>query len=152
MIIVSACLAGIRCRYDGGTRPDPKITEMVRMGEAIPVCPEVLGGLPVPRDPAELTGSGEQVLDGQAKAVTRSGKDVTQAFLRGAQETLRKCREYGATTAILSPNSPSCGCGSIYDGSFTHTLVKGDGVTSALLKRNGIHVCVNTEQSPALTK
>ncbi len=151
-MIVSACLAGVRCRYDGNTRPDPKIVEMVRRGEAIPVCPEVLGGLPIPRDPAELTANGEYVLDGQARVVTRSGKDVTQAFLRGAEETLRICREHGITEALFSAKSPSCGCGAIYDGRFTHTLVCGDGVTSALLKRSGVRVRANTEQSPASTK
>lgn len=140
MKIVSACLCGINCRYDGESRQDPEIIEMVNRGEAIPVCPEQLGGLPTPRMPAELTGSGQDVLWGDARALRRDGQDVTEAFIKGAEAALVIAKEYGADEAILKAKSPSCGRGSIYDGSFTGTLREGDGVTAALFERNGIRV------------
>jgi len=138
MLLVSACLAGFPCRYDGKCKPDPQIVELVRQGKALPVCPETLGGLPTPRLPAELTASGEDVLLGKGHARTQSGTDVTQMFIRGAQETLALCRLYNIRHAILKSKSPSCGQGRIYDGSFSGTLTCGDGVTTALLKQNGI--------------
>ena len=133
MIIVSACLAGYRCRYDGKTVPDQEIIDLVKSGKAIPVCPEMLGGLPCPRVPAERTPDGRYVL-------MRDGTDVTEAFLRGAEETLRLAKLYGCDCAILKARSPSCGMGTIYDGSFTNTLRAGNGVTAELLLQNGITV------------
>ncbi len=140
MILISACLAGYRCRYDGGCKPDPAMIEMVRKGEAIVACPESLGGLPMPRLPSELTQDGAAVLLGNGKVMAKDGQDVTAEFLKGAYETLRICRMYGVERAILKANSPSCGCGTIYDGSFSGKKKVGDGVTSALLKVNGIPV------------
>ena len=133
MIIVSACLAGYRCRYDGKTVPDDAIVDLVRTGNAIPVCPEILGGLPCPRVPSERTADGERV-------VTKEGADVTEAFRRGADETLRLAQRYGCTRAILKARSPSCGKGTVYDGTFSGTLREGDGVTAELLMKHGITV------------
>ena len=133
MIIVSACLAGYRCRYDGKTVPDDAIVDLVRTGNAIPVCPEMLGGLPCPRVPSERTADGERV-------VTKEGTDVTEAFRRGADETLRLAQRYGCTQAILKARSPSCGKGTVYDGTFSGTLREGDGVTAELLMKHGITV------------
>lgn len=135
MIIVSACLAGYRCRYDGKTVPNEAVVALVKRGEAIPVCPEMLGGLPCPRIPSERTADGTQVL-------ARDGRDVTEAFQRGADETLRLARLYGCSHAILKARSPSCGYGEIYDGSFSGTLRAGNGVTADLLLENGITVTV----------
>ncbi len=108
VVLVSACLAGVRCRYDGGACPDPAVVDLVRRGRALPVCPEQLGGLPTPRRPAEIRGgAGADVLEGRARVVTASGADVTDAFLRGAEETLRLARLSGAEGAILKARSPS---------------------------------------------
>lgn len=133
MIIVSACLAGYRCRYDGKTKPDPSIVDLVKRGEAIPVCPEMLGGLACPRIPSERTPDGIKVL-------AKDGNDVTEAFLLGAKETLRIARLYGCTHAILKARSPSCGYGQVYDGSFSGTLRSGNGVTADLLLENDVTV------------
>ena len=140
MIIVSKCLTGCPCRYDGQSKPDPEIAALAESGEAIAVCPEQLGGLPTPRVPAELTGTGEEVLDGLARVVTRDGRDVTEAFVKGAFETLSIAEGHGIVRAILKGKSPSCGAGRIYDGSFTGTLRSGNGVAAALLIRHGIIV------------
>lgn len=140
MIIVSKCFTGECCRYDGRSNYDPEIAALVERGEATAVCPEQLGGLPTPRTPAELTGSGELVLCGLASAVARDGRDVTEHFISGAEEALRTAVSHGCTRAILKAKSPSCGVGLIYDGSFSSSLVPGDGVTAALFKRAGIEV------------
>lgn len=140
MKIVSACLCGIPCRYDGESREDPELMELVARGEAIPVCPEQLGGLPTPRIPAELNGSGELVFSGEAQAIRADGQDVSEAFMLGAYAALAIAEEHGAEEAILKAKSPSCGKGKIYDGSFTRTLTEGDGVTAALFEQHGIRV------------
>jgi len=140
MILVSACLAGYPCRYDGTEKTDENVVAMVRNGEAIPVCPELLGGLSTPRIPSEMDLDGASVLLGKGKVLTEDGTDITQSFLKGAFETLKLCRLYGVERAVLKANSPSCGCGSIYDGTFSGNTKPGDGVTTALLKINGIPV------------
>ena len=147
MKLVSACLAGFPCRYDGRNLNRNAFVEfLVQKGEAIPFCPEQMGGLPTPRQPAELRGgAGDEVLDGAARVVNRAGQDVTDAYLRGAREALCACRRFGVTSAILKARSPSCGCGAVYDGTFSHTLRPGDGVTAALLRRNGIPVTTEEE-------
>lgn len=156
--IVSACLAGVRCRYDGSSCEDRRVVELVRSGRAIPVCPEQLGGLPTPRLPARIVrdrgaggksscvtaGSletagrpgGEAVLDGLARVVNSEGQDVTGQFLRGAEECLRVARLVGANTAILKSGSPSCGCSEegISGG------CPAEGVAAALLRRNGVRI------------
>lgn len=131
MIAVSACLAGYRCRYDGGTKEDAEVVALLRGGRALPLCPEQLGGLQTPRPPAEIIGE---------HVVNCEGEDVTTAFVHGAAETLRLCRLYGCKEAILKAHSPSCGCHSVYDGSFTGKLREGMGITAALLAQNGIAV------------
>ena len=133
MIIVSACLAGYRCRYDGKVNPDPQIVDLVKNGKAVPVCPEMMGGLPCPRVPAERTADGRRV-------VMRDGTDVTEAFMRGASETLRIAELYGCDRAILKARSPSCGKGTVYDGTFSGTLKTGNGVTAELLMQHGVAV------------
>ncbi len=135
-ILVSACLLGTPCRYDGSGKADARLLKLGAKRQLIPVCPELLGGLPTPRPPAERVG---------ARIFDKSGADVTSAYLRGAQETLRLARLLGCKTAILKARSPSCGAGQIYDGTFSGTLVPGHGVTAALLTQNG--VTVFTEES-----
>lgn len=130
-ILISACLAGIYCRYNGETNADPAILELVRQGLAIPFCPEAHGGLPTPRPPCEIK-------DG--RVINTEGVDQTAEFVRGAEEGLRLAKLVGATKAILKSNSPSCGKGFIYDGTFTSTRVEGNGLFAELLMKNGIDV------------
>lgn len=141
MIIVSACLMGCCCRYDGKNNLKQDISRLIQQGKAIPVCPEQVGGLPTPRPPAEIIGgNGLDVLEGRAQVVDVNGKDVTLQFLKGAQETLKMAQLVGATSAILKQRSPSCGSREIYDGSFNHKSIEGMGVTTALLTKKGIKV------------
>ena len=140
-ILVSACLIGVNCRYDGDNSCDENVVNRMKTDELIPVCPEEAGGLPTPRPPVEIVGGdGNDVLDGKAKVMTADGEDKTEAFLKGARHALQLAQSQGATCVILKSRSPSCGCGTIYDGSFSGTLTSGDGVTTALLKRHGIEV------------
>jgi uncharacterized protein YbbK (DUF523 family) len=141
MKLVSACLIGIHCRFDGKDSLDNDVQRLVKEGKAVPVCPEQMGGLSTPRLPAEIVGGdGDDVLDGKAKVINIEGEDVTEAFIRGAEEALRAAKSVGATEAILKEKSPSCGSCVIYDGTFKGQKQAGSGVTAALLKRNGIHV------------
>lgn len=145
-VLVSACLAGRRCRFDGSSNPDDEVASLVAEGRAILVCPEVDGGLGTPRPAAEIQGGdGHDVIAGRARVVTKEGKDVTAQYVKGAERALEVAREAGASRAILKTRSPSCGCGAIYDGTFTGTKRTGDGVTAALLRANGIEV--TTEES-----
>lgn len=131
-ILVSACLLGVNCRYNAvRVSPPEGLLALMEKHTLIPVCPEVFGGLPTPREPAELRGGRVYALD---------GRDVTQSFLRGAEETLRLALLYGCKAAVLKERSPSCGAGSIYDGSFGGRLVAGDGITAALLAGHGIMI------------
>ena len=140
-VLVSACLAGRACRYDGRANPDDAVARLVGEGRAVLVCPEEDGGLGTPRPAAEIVGGdGDDVLEGRARVMTRDGADVTQAYLDGARIALEAARARGATTAILKARSPSCGKGCIYDGSHSRTLKAGDGVTAALLRRAGVRV------------
>lgn len=152
---MSACLLGRPVRYDGRAREstDAVLLRWRDEGRLITLCPEIAGGLPVPRPPAEISpvpgsgmGSGvvrtdgQAVLDGSARVVTVSGDDVTEHFLRGAEQALALARAYSAKLAILKESSPSCALHRIYDGSFTGRSRAGAGVTSALLDRNGVRV------------
>lgn len=142
MILVSACLLGLRTRYDG-KRLEPNTTLMtwLREGKVIPVCPEQLGGLSTPRPPAEIVGGdGYGVLDGTAVVSTVDGEDVTPRYLRGAKETLCLACLAGAERAVLKEDSPACGVVRIYDGTFGHTTRHGPGVTAAYLQRAGLQV------------
>lgn len=131
-ILVSACLCGVECRYDGAGKYDERIAKLVKEGKAIMVCPEQLGGLSTPRIPAEGQTNGHMI--------TKKGDDVTAEYEKGAQEALKIAQLSGATTAILKSKSPMCGCGQIYDGSFSGTQKEGDGVLTKLLKKNNISV------------
>lgn len=139
-ILISACLLGISCRYDGASREDRTALSLASRFELVPFCPEIYGGLPTPRIPSERKGN---------RVVNREGLDVTEAFERGAQECLRLCRLLGIRVAVLKEKSPSCGSGKIYDGSFFGTLTAGDGVTAELLRKNGIAV-YSEKDIPAL--
>jgi len=131
-ILVSACLWGVNCQYNGESDFTRELLEFLKdKGEFIAVCPEVLGGLPIPREGAEIVGK---------KVKTAGGKDVTKQFLRGAERVLKIAKENNVKLAILKAKSPSCGVGWIYDGTFSQNLIKGDGVTAALLKKNKIKV------------
>ncbi|WP_442600624.1 DUF523 domain-containing protein [Paenibacillus sp. KN14-4R] len=141
MILVSACLAGLEVRYNGTHSLDKIIQKMVQENKAITVCPELLGGFSTPREPAEIIGGdGEDVLNGKAKVVEKSGTDVTEMYINGAYLTLRKAQEVNATVIVLKEYSPSCGSSMIYNGEFKDRKVVGNGVTTALLKRNGLRV------------
>lgn len=145
-ILVSACLAGLKVRYNGLDSREERIERWVREGRAVTVCPEVLGGCPTPREPAEIVGgTGEDVLAGRARVVDTTGADVTDKFVRGAYETLRIARETGASAAVLKQSSPSCGSARIYDGTHTGRKIPGVGVTAALLRREGIAVLSEEE-------
>jgi len=135
-IIVSACLAGIKCRFDGTSKPCQKVIELVKKGEAIPVCPEELGGLKTPREEAEQRNG---------KVFTKSGKDLTKEFETGANAMLKIAKENNCTKAILKSKSPSCGCGKVFDGTFGGKLAKGDGIAAKLLKDNKITVVTEDE-------
>jgi uncharacterized protein YbbK (DUF523 family) len=131
MKLCSACLLGIKCRYDGKSARNRKVIMLLKAETLIPVCPEQLGGLPTPREPAEIRGE---------RVFTRSEKDVTENFERGAKEVLKIAKLYGIKEAIMKQGSPSCGSGRIYDGTFSGKTIKGDGITTAVLKENGIKV------------
>lgn len=145
-VLVSACLAGRACRFDGSSNEDSEVTRLVAEGRAILVCPEEDGGLGTPRPPAEIVGGdGHDVIAGRARVVTGTGVDVTDAYVEGARKALAAARTVGATRAILKARSPSCGKGAIYDGSFERKLGTGDGVTAALLDKAGIAVQTDEE-------
>jgi uncharacterized protein YbbK (DUF523 family) len=131
MILVSGCLAGICCRYDGNHTLVEEIKEMVEAGEAIAVCPEVMGGLKTPRIPCEIRGE---------KVINQAGENKTVAFVIGARLTLEIAEKYKIKTAVLKANSPSCGYGMIYDGSFSGIKIKGNGITAQMLSRKGITI------------
>ena len=140
-ILVSACLLGVRCRYDGGGILLPDIGALLDRCEWIPVCPEQLGGLPTPRAPSERRGD---------RVVTRDGAEVTAFFHRGAEEVCRLATLYGARIALLKQRSPSCGCGKIYDGSFSGRVIPGEGITAQMLRETGVRVFSEEDLSDAL--
>ncbi len=142
MIIVSACLAGIPCNYNGEATPDERVVTLIKEGLAFPVCPEILSGLTIPRSQTRIIkGDGNTVLDRKkGLLLTADGKDVTKQFLKGAELTLRVLRLLEIDAVILKQDSPSCGCGRTLGGLLEPTRVKGDGVSTALLKREGFKV------------
>lgn len=137
-VLVSACLLGVNCRYNGVPKEDAAVKELLHREEItlIPVCPEQLGGLPTPRTPSERKEGG---------VISSEGEDRTAAFARGAEETLRIAKLYGCDVAILKERSPSCGNREVYDGSFSGTLMPGEGVTAELLRKNGVKVFGESE-------
>lgn len=148
MKLVSACLLGVNCNFEGKNWQNPQLIKEFAKGELFPICPEVLGGLAVPRVPSEIQGGdGSDVLEGKASVVNLQGIDVTDEFMIGAYDALKIAQAIGAKEALLIEKSPSCGCGIIFDGSFTGKFKEGDGVTAALLKKNGIKVtCIKEEK------
>ena len=139
-ILVSACLLGVNCRYDGGNGLQEGLMGLMETYSLIPVCPEQLGGMETPREPAEQISSDTEKYS-KGCVVTCSGKDVTDSFFKGAEETLKLAALYGCKKAILKERSPSCGYGTVYDGTFSGTKIPGSGVTARLLADNGILVC-----------
>ena len=130
-IAVSACLLGVNCKYNGGNNYNDKLAKFLEGHEVVGVCPEVLGGLPTPRPTSEI-------VDGVARH--KDGTSVDKEFRKGAEESMKIVKETGAELVILQSRSPSCGIGTIYDGTFSKTLISGDGVFVKLLKENGIRV------------
>lgn len=130
-ILVSACLLGVNCRYSGDGKLLNGIERLMEIAELIPICPEILGGLTTPRTSAERIGD---------KVMTRDGRDVTAAYVRGARESLRLAKTFAAKHALLKERSPSCGYGMIYDGSFSGTFTAGNGVAGEILAENGIKI------------
>lgn len=130
-ILVSSCLLGLNCKYDGGNNASKEVDEFLKDYEVIPICPEIMGGLVTPRVGAARCGD---------KVITKDGKDVTKQYLKGAEESLFLAKKYNVKKALLKLRSPSCGSGKIYDSTFTHTLIDGNGVTAELLKQNGIEI------------
>ena len=135
-LLVSACLLGIGCRYDGKHKANDEVLKLREKYNLIPFCPEIFGGLPTPRIPSERIGD---------RVMMKDGTDVTENYKRGAKEALELCRIYNIKTAILKERSPSCGKGEIYDGSFTGALTERDGVTAELLINNGVRVLGESE-------
>lgn len=141
MILVSACLAGINCKYNGKNNLNKIIQEMVKRGEAVPFCPEQLGGAPTPRIPCEIkSGTGEDVLAGRCQVINKKGEGVTSILIKGAEESLKLAQMINPQKIILKERSPSCGKTMIYDGTFTGRKIPGMGVTAALLKKHGFNL------------
>lgn len=135
-ILVSSCLLGINCKYNGDNNKNEKVLDYIKDKEVIPVCPEILGGLCTPREPSERVGD---------KVKTSTGKDVTKEYYKGAKETLYLAKLFNVKKALLKAKSPSCGNKKIYDGSFQENIIAGQGVTAQLLIENGIEVINENE-------
>ncbi|MDO6355911.1 DUF523 domain-containing protein [Caloramator sp. CAR-1] len=140
MILVSACLCGVNCKYDGGNNFNEFLYQKLEEGKLIPICPEQLGGMTTPRLPSEIIGSAKDVLEGKGQVVNIKGEDVTKFFIKGAYETLNIAKALNCKAAILKSKSPSCGKGYVYDGTFSNKLKEGNGITVELLLKNGVEV------------
>lgn len=136
MILISACLAGNNCKYNGGSNMVPGIKKMFEEGKCVAVCPEQLGGLSTPRPSAEIQGRW---------VITTEDVDVTKEYETGAAEALKQALRAGCQEAVLKAYSPACGCGKVYDGTFTHTKVNGNGIFAELCIKNGLH-CITDEE------
>ncbi|WP_138754678.1 DUF523 domain-containing protein [Paenibacillus sinopodophylli] len=146
MIVVSACLAGFEVRYNGTHSLNDTVRELLNQNKAVSVCPELLGGFMTPREPAEVIGGdGDDVLNGTAEVVELSGRVVTELYVKGAYMTLSKAQEVEASVVVLKEYSPSCGSAMVYNGEFKGIKAAGNGVTTALLRRNGIKVISEEE-------
>ena len=142
-LLISSCLLGLACRYDGREGKKIDLESLSDQYTIVPFCPEIYGGLPTPRVPSEIIDD---------KVMMKDGTDVTENYRKGATEALRLCRMLGIEKALLKEKSPSCGSGRVYDGSFSGTLIDGDGITAALLKANGITVYGESEIEKLLKK
>ena len=141
MILISGCLCGVKCRYDGKSQPSREACAMVERGEALPFCPEVLGGMVRPHAPAEIVGgTARDVLEGKARVMTQDGQDVTREFIRGAERAYALCLRHGVQQVYLKTKSPSCGAEAVYDGTFSRRLVPGRGIAAEYLAQRGIQV------------
>ena len=143
VLLASACLLGVRCRYDGGGTRLDALARLMPVCHIVPVCPEQLGGLPTPRTPSERVG---------ARVLAKDGADVTDAFRRGADAACHLARLYGARLALMKARSPSCGAGTIYDGSFSGRVAPGDGVTGEALKAMGVDVYTEDDLDALLAR
>lgn len=139
IIAVSACLLGEPCRYDGAAKPNAAVQALRELHTVVPVCPESMGGLPIPRLPNEIAAGADGL-----RVVDSEGTDNTGAFVAGARKALERAQQAGCTVAVLKSKSPSCGSGRIYDGTFTGTLTDGWGVAAALFRDAGIRVIDET--------
>lgn len=135
MILVSACLCGINCKYNGGNNYNQKVFELVKEGKAIPICPEQLGGLQTPRNRAEI-----KIIDGKKHVIDDKNNNLTENFEKGAKEVIELAKKLNIKKAILQARSPSCGTEKIYSGNFDGKLVHGDGILAELCIKNGIEV------------
>lgn len=146
-IFVSACLLGVACRYDGGSKPVPQLAKLLNDKLLIiPFCPEVQGGLSIPRYPVEITGGdGITVLEGKAKALSKDGEDVSEQFIRGAEVVFEMAVTLDPQLIVVKSYSPSCGMDRIYDGSFSGKFKSGHGVTAARLKQGGFKLFTEDE-------
>ncbi len=142
-ILISSCLTGLCCRYDGGGKTLSCLPELMQRFHMVPFCPEIYGGMPTPRSPAERQGT---------QVICKNGKDVTAAYQRGAEEALKIVHLYHCPYAVLKERSPSCGFGQIYDGSFSGCLVAGSGVTAELLAKNGVRIFGESQAKKLLKK
>ena len=142
-ILISACLVGDKTKYDGRSNYNPLIKDLLELYELVPFCPEVEGGLKTPRDPSEIKGD---------KVISNKGRDVTRFFNEGAERALNICKYLDIKLAILKEGSPSCGSNEIYDGTFSNRIIKGEGITAALLRKNGIKVINESEIESLLKK
>lgn len=143
-IAVSACLLGEPCRYDGAAKPCQSVIDFAANHDVLSICPEVAGGLPTPRTPSEIVRE-----NGSVRVVSKNGEDVTAAFERGSQETVRQMQDFDCELAILKTKSPSCGTGVVYDGCFTGTLCEGWGIAAELIRNAGFPV--ENEESDLLS-
>lgn len=142
-ILISACLLGIPCRYDGRDNKIESLNLLQQQFDFVPICPEQLGGLSTPRCPCEIQGN---------KVMSKEGKDCTREFQEGAEKSLKFAKQWNIKTALLKAKSPSCGFGQIYDGSFSKKLITGNGLTAALLEKEGIRIFCETELDKFLKK
>ena len=147
MKLISACLLGLRCSWSSDDRyRNNRAVELAKFETLIPVCPEQMGGLPTPRVPQEIQGgTGDDVLDNKCRVINKKGQDVTAEFIKGAEETLKIAQQLNIKEFIAKSRSPSCGCGQIYDGTFSGKLLDGDGVTTALLRRNDLRIILEED-------
>lgn len=140
MYLISACLCGVNCKYNGRNNYSEYCDELLKSGKAILVCPEQLGGLPTPRIPSEMNNKADEILKGKGEILAKDGRDVTEEFLKGAKEVEEIAKKLNIEVAILKDGSPSCGVNYVYDGTFTGNKIKGRGITAEILVQNGISV------------